>query len=158
MHVDAMTRAAEGELDAMVEQALAVCALAGTDLIEQVHRSFFQQAGADAAKHVIRRLAFQDDVVDSVGVKQLSQQQSRWPCTDDGYFCPQCLLPRVRVDCKGTLEGNACGRLAIIIISYNKFRNGHWCETTGSIPLHCRNTAQSVFRGRSGGPQPNVRL
>src|ERR1700686_3444490 len=107
MHVDAMARAAKGKLDAMVDQALAVRALAGTDLIEQVHRSFFQQAGADAAKHVIRRLAFQDDVVDSVRVKQLSQQQSRWPRPDDGYFSPQCLLPRVRVDCKGALEGNA---------------------------------------------------
>src|SRR5664279_766123 len=119
MHVDAVTRAAEGELDAMVDQAFAVCTLAGAHFIEQRHRSFFKQAGADAPEHVIRRLAFQDDVVDAVGMKQLSQQQSRWPRTDDGYFSPQCLLPRVRVVCKGTLEGNACGRLAIIIISYN---------------------------------------
>jgi hypothetical protein len=86
MHVDAMARASKGKLDAMVDQALAVCALAGTDLIEQVHRSFIQQAGADAAEHVIRRLAFQDDVVDSVRVKQLSQQQFRWTRAYDCYF------------------------------------------------------------------------
>ncbi len=71
MHVDAMARAAEGELDAMVDQALAVRALAGADLIEQRHRSFFKQAGADAAEHIIRRLAFQDDVVDSVSCEAI---------------------------------------------------------------------------------------
>src|ERR1700722_51429 len=111
MHVDAMARAAEGELDAMVDQALAVRALAGAALIEQRHRSFFEQAGADAAEHVFRRLAFQDDVVDSANVKQLSQQQSRWPRTDDCYFSPQHLLPRVRIDCKAMLEATLAAGL-----------------------------------------------
>jgi hypothetical protein len=68
------------------------------------------------------------------------------------------LAPRVRVDCKGTLEGNACGRLAIIIISYNKFRNGHWDQTIGSIPLHCRNMARSIVRVRQGDSRSDIRL
>src|SRR5580693_3310150 len=154
MDVDAMARAAEGELDAMVDQAFAVRAPAGADLVEQRHRSFFKQAGADAAEHIIRRLAFQNDVVDSIGVKQLPQQQSRWPRTDDCYFCPQCLLLWVGLDCKAAPEGNACGGLAIIIISYNKFRNGHGNQTTCAIALHRKNIARLIFRT----PAPDVRL
>jgi hypothetical protein len=33
------------------------------------------------------------DAVDSVGVKQLSEQQSRRPRANDCYFCPQYLPP-----------------------------------------------------------------
>ena len=94
MHVDAVARAAEGELDAVMHQALAVRALAGADLVEQRHRSFFEQAGADAAEHIVRRLPLQDDVVDAVAVQQLPEQQSRRPGADDCYFCPQ-YCPRV---------------------------------------------------------------
>ena len=61
-----MPRAAEGQFDAMVDQPLAMRARAGADFVEQRHRSFFEQAGADAAEHVVRRLALQDDVVDAV--------------------------------------------------------------------------------------------
>src|ERR1700728_1972181 len=157
MDVDAMARAAERELDAMVDQAFVVRALAGADLIEQRHRSFFKQAGADAAEHVIRRLAFQDDVIDPIGVKQLSEQQSRWPRTDDGYFSPQYALPRVHLGCKAKLEGNACGRLAMIIISYNKFRNGRGANRT----LHSAALQEhsAIFHGRyGGGPEADVRL
>src|SRR3984957_10827106 len=143
MYIDAVTRAAKGEFDAMVDQAFAVRTLAGAHLIEQRHRSFFQQTGTDAAEHIIRRLAFQDDVIDPVGVKQLSQQQSRWPGTDDGYFSPQYALPRVHAGYKARLEDSACGRLAMIIISYNKFSNGRWREATS--PLHCKSIARLNF-------------
>ena len=92
MHVDAVARAAEGELDAVVDQALAMGARAGADLVEQRYRAFLEQAGADAAEHIFRRLPFQDDVVDAVGVKQLPKQQSCRTCAYDCYFCPQYLL------------------------------------------------------------------
>ena len=88
-----MARPAEGELDPVMDQPLAVRAGSDADLIEQRHRPLFEQAGADAAEHIVRRLAFQDDVVNSVAVQQLAQQQSRWPGADDCYFCPQYLLP-----------------------------------------------------------------
>ena len=55
-----------------------------------------QQAGADAAEHIVGRLAFQNDVVDSGCVQQLPQQQSRRPCANDCYFCPQYLPSRLR--------------------------------------------------------------
>ena len=88
-----MARAAEGELDAVMDQALAVRALAGAHFIEQSYRSLLQKPCADAAEHIVRRLPFQNDVVDPVGAKQLSQQQSRRPRANDCHFCPQYLLP-----------------------------------------------------------------
>jgi hypothetical protein len=71
MHVDAMPRAAEGEFDAMVDQPFAVGAGAGVDFIEQRHGAFLEQAGADAAKHVFRGLALDNDIVDAVKMKKL---------------------------------------------------------------------------------------
>ena len=91
-----MAGAVERELDAMVHQALAMRPRTGADFIEQRHGAFFQQSGADAAEHIIRRLAFQDDVVDPVAVQQLPQQQSRRSRAYDCYFCPQYLLPGIR--------------------------------------------------------------
>ncbi len=77
MHVDAMARAAKGKLDAVMDKPLAVRAPAGADLIEQPHRAFLEQPGADPAKHVVRRLPLKNDVVDAVGVQQLPEQQTR---------------------------------------------------------------------------------
>ena len=85
--------AAECKLDAMMDQAFAMRARAGADLIEQGDRAFFQQAGADAAEHIVRGLALQDDIVDSVGVQQLPEQQACGSRADDCYFGPQYLLP-----------------------------------------------------------------
>ena len=75
-----------------MDQALAMRALAGAGLVEQSHGAFLEQPGADAAEHVIRRLALENDVVDAVAVKQLPEQQSRRARADDCYFCPQYLL------------------------------------------------------------------
>ncbi len=69
MHVDAVPRAAKGELDAVMDQALAMGARAGADLVEQRHGALLEQAGADPAEHVFRRLALENDVVDAVEVK-----------------------------------------------------------------------------------------
>ena len=90
-----MARAAEGEFEAVMNQALAMRARAGADFIEQGHGAFLEQAGADAAEHIVRRLALQDDVVDAVGVEQLAEQQSRRSRANDCYFCPQHLAPLV---------------------------------------------------------------
>jgi hypothetical protein len=88
-----MARAAERQLDTMVDQALAVRARPGAYFIEQSHRPLFKEPRADSAEHIVRRLSFENDVVDSANVKQLSQQQSRRPRANDRYFCPQYLLP-----------------------------------------------------------------
>ena len=94
LHVDAVAVAAEGELDAVMDQAFGMRALAGADLVEQRHRAFLEQAGADAAEHIFAGLALQNDVVDAVAVQQLPEQQSRRTRADDCYFRPQYpLLP-----------------------------------------------------------------
>ena len=49
MHVDAVARAAEGELHAVVDQPLAMGARAGADLVQQLDRAFLEHAGADPA-------------------------------------------------------------------------------------------------------------
>jgi hypothetical protein len=72
-----------------MDQAFAVRALAGADLIEQRDSALFQKAGPDAAKHIIRRVTFQNDVVDAAGVQQLTKQEAGRPRADDGYFRPQ---------------------------------------------------------------------
>lgn len=58
-----MPHPAEGELGN--NKALAVCARAGAGFIEQDHGSFLEQAGANPAEYIVRRLPLQDDVVDT---------------------------------------------------------------------------------------------
>src|SRR5258705_5511259 len=94
MQVDAMTRPAEGELDAVMHQPFAMGARACANLIEHRNGAFLEQAGSDAAKHILARLAFENDVVDAVTVQQLAEQQSRRPRANDCDFCPQYLLSR----------------------------------------------------------------
>jgi hypothetical protein len=86
MHVDAVPRAAERELHPMMHQPFAVGAPSGADLVEQRHGAFLEQAGADAAKHIFRGLALDNDVVDAVKMKKLPKQQSSRTCPYDGYF------------------------------------------------------------------------
>ena len=69
MHVDAVARAAEGELHAVVDQALAMGPRAGADLVQQLDRAFLEQAGADPRQHVFAGLPFQDHVVDAAAMK-----------------------------------------------------------------------------------------
>ena len=68
VHIDAMPGAAERELHAMMDQPLAMGARAGANLVEQRHRAFLEQAGADPAQHIFRRLALENDVLDPVKV------------------------------------------------------------------------------------------
>jgi hypothetical protein len=53
----------------MMDEALAMGPPAGADLVEQRHGALFEQAGANPAEHIFRRLALQNDVVDTIGVK-----------------------------------------------------------------------------------------
>ena len=93
VQIDTVAFAAEGKLDALMHEALAMQPFAGADLIEQGHGAFFQQAGADSAEHIFAGVALKDDVVDAVTVQQLSEQKARRPRTYDGNLCPQYDLP-----------------------------------------------------------------
>jgi len=59
-----------------VNQSLGVHALADTCLVQQVGGHLFEHTGADAAKHILRALAFQDDGIDASLVQQLTEQQA----------------------------------------------------------------------------------
>jgi hypothetical protein len=89
MQIDPVALSAKSKLDALMDQAFAVRALAGADLIEQCDGAFFEKAGPDAAKYIVRRLTLQDDVVDAASMQQLAEQKAGRPRADDGYFRPQ---------------------------------------------------------------------
>ena len=83
LQVDAVALAAEGQLDAIVHQALAVHALAHARLVEQVDADLLQHAGADAAEHVVGAALLEHDVVDAGLVQQLAEQQAGRAGADD---------------------------------------------------------------------------
>ena len=59
--IDVVQRAVEAEMHAVVEQALALHALADAGLDQQVARPLLDQAGADAALDVVAAAVLQDD-------------------------------------------------------------------------------------------------
>ena len=52
-----------------MDQPLAMGARSRAYLVEQRDRAFLEQAGADAAEHIFRRLALENDVIDAVAMK-----------------------------------------------------------------------------------------
>ena len=81
---DAVAHAVDADLDAVVHQAFAVHARADAGLVEQIHRALLDDAGADAAEHIVAGLPLQDDVVDAGAVQQLPEQQAGRAGADDG--------------------------------------------------------------------------
>ena len=79
-----MAHAVDANLHAFVHETVLVHARADASLVEQVHRDLFDDAGADAAKHVFAGLSLEDDVIDAVFVEELAEQQSRWAGSNDG--------------------------------------------------------------------------
>ena len=79
-----MTHAIDANLHAVMHQAFAVHARADAGLVQEIDGHLLDHAGADAAEHVLRRLPFQDDVVDAVLVQELAEQQARRTGADDG--------------------------------------------------------------------------
>jgi hypothetical protein len=101
LQVDAVALSVEEHVEPGVHQSLGVHALAHARLVQQVGGDLFQHAGADAAQHVLRALAFQDDGVDAGFVQQLTEQQAGGACTDDGDLGSHgCLLKKVCIDCR----------------------------------------------------------
>lgn len=56
--------------------AIAMQARAAARLVEQTDGALFQDAGADAAEHMVPRVALEDDRVDAGLVQQLAKQQA----------------------------------------------------------------------------------
>ena len=82
--IDAVTTTAEAELETVVDQAFDTHAAGHTRAFEQVDGGLFQNAGADAAQHVVGCLPFDNHVVDASSAQQLAEQQSGRSRADDG--------------------------------------------------------------------------
>ena len=88
-----MAGVGKDQLDAVVHRAFGFHTLAHAGLGQQVDRDLFQDAGADAAQHVVAALTLDDDVVDAGFVQQLTEQQARWAGADDGDLGTHDLSP-----------------------------------------------------------------
>ena len=79
LQVDAVVAALEADLEAMMDEALALEAIAGADLGHQVDGALLEHAGADGGLDRLARAALDDDRFDAAQVQQLREQQTRWP-------------------------------------------------------------------------------
>ncbi|MNW06212.1 hypothetical protein D3C71_2025740 [compost metagenome] len=64
-----MAAPADQQFDTLVHQAFTVHALGHTGFTQQVDGALLQHPGTDAAEHVLGRLAFDDDCIDTGLVK-----------------------------------------------------------------------------------------
>jgi hypothetical protein len=81
--VHAVAPAVEAELDAVVDEAFAVHALAGPAGAQHVGRALFEDAGALALLDVVAVARLQQYAVDSGLVQQAGEQQPRRAAADD---------------------------------------------------------------------------
>src|SRR5580698_6260921 len=84
-----MAAASEAEIDSAVSHALSPEPLAEARLDEQVDRSLFQHAGANAFDDVLAAAALHDDGVDSFQVQQMAQQQAGRSGAHEAHLRPQ---------------------------------------------------------------------
>ena len=75
--IDAVVAAAEGQRKTVMREAFPVQALIRADLFHELHRAFFQHAGADTVDHVGLRAGFEDHRLDPGLLEETPQQKSR---------------------------------------------------------------------------------
>ena len=68
LEVDAMTAAAEAQLNSIVDKAFPLHALANTHFSKQVNRSLFQHAGANTLFHVLSAAIFNHDRLNALKI------------------------------------------------------------------------------------------
>lgn len=88
-----MPRAAEGRLDAVMDQVFPVQPRRHADLVQQLDRALFEHTRAYPRQHVVAVLALDDDRVDAAGVQQRPEQQTGRASADDGDLCAQRASP-----------------------------------------------------------------
>ena len=72
--------------DAVMNLALTVHPLAHARFAHEIGESLLEHTGADAAQHILARLAFQHDAVDALEVQKLAQEQPGRAAADDADF------------------------------------------------------------------------
>ena len=68
-----MSDATKGQLDAVVDQALAMQPRGDSGLFQQRDRSLLEHPGTDPLQHIVAALPFDDDRLDAVPVEQLAK-------------------------------------------------------------------------------------
>ena len=76
----------ETQLDAVMDDALAVETLRHADLRQQVDGSLLEHARPDALLDVLAAARLEDDGVDALQVQQVRKRQTRRPGADDRYL------------------------------------------------------------------------
>src|SRR6185369_7151943 len=83
LEVDALARAAERELDAVVDEPFGVQPRGNAGLLEQRDGYLLEDAGADPAEHVFGAALLDDDGVDAGPGEQRAEQQAGRASADD---------------------------------------------------------------------------
>src|SRR4051794_1714267 len=82
-----MALAVEAQLDALVDEALAVQAIAEAGLREQLDRALLEHAGADAVLDVLAAAVLEDDGVDPLEVEEVREQEPGGARAHDSDHC-----------------------------------------------------------------------
>ncbi|MNF99388.1 hypothetical protein D3C84_822810 [compost metagenome] len=72
------------QFDTLVDQAFGIHAFVDAGFAQQVNGALLEDTGTNAAEDVVRRLAFDDDVVDAGAMQQLTEQEAGRAGADDG--------------------------------------------------------------------------
>ena len=83
LEIDAVQIAVDADIDAPVQHAFALHALADAELGQQIGGPMLDQAGADAVLDVIAAAVLDDDGLDAGKMQQPRQHQPGRPCSDD---------------------------------------------------------------------------
>src|SRR5205823_11502465 len=86
--VDPVAAASELEVDALVDQALAIHPLPGAAPAQELDRALLEDAGPYPALDVLATAALQDDRLDPRPMQQVRQQQAGRPGADHAHLRP----------------------------------------------------------------------
>ena len=82
-----MALAVEGQLQSVVDQALARQPVADAGLSQDIDRALLQQTCTDAGEQIFGRTPFEHDAVDAGKAQQAREQQSRRSAADNSNLC-----------------------------------------------------------------------
>ncbi len=85
---DVVALAVELEVDAVVDDPLAVHPLAHAEIAQQVGRALLEHAGADAVLAVLARAVLEHDGLDPGELEHAREREARRPGADDADLCP----------------------------------------------------------------------
>src|ERR1035441_6122286 len=148
VHIDAMTAAIEAKFDAAMNQTFPPQAFADARFVQQIHRTLFENARAEALLDVVAGVGLDDYRVDAFKVEQVGEDEAGWSGSDDAGL-------------RAEFRGSRHGHCALIAHLYDKRPEFVKRLTPGfgpgkaRLPLAPAETARSsrrYRRGRRGRP------